>query len=173
MEHRGLDRIRELLVPSGATSARLFLSWLIVFSGFLGLAALLAPADMDQAMDARFGPFAKSISEIVFLSIEIRGADLPLIVLWLIVGAVFFTFYLRFINLRGFVHALRIVFGKVDVEEQAPGEVTHFQALATAVSGTVGVGNIVHVAVAISISRCASGKVNFPKGNPDIRVNGS
>ncbi len=151
VEHRGLDRIRELLVPSGATSARLFLSWLIVFGGFLGLSALLAPADMDQAMDARFGPFAKSISEIVFLSIEIRGAELPLIVLWLIVGAVFFTFYLRFINLRGFVHALRIVFGKVDAEEQAPGEVTHFQALATAVSGTVGVGNIVHVAVAISI----------------------
>ena len=151
VEHQKLDRIREILVPTGASSARLYLSWLFFFGGLLALAALLAPADIDQTMDERFGPFAKSISEIVFFSLKIDGAELPLIVLWLIVGAVFFTFYLRFINIRGFAHALRIVFGKVDTEEQASGEVTHFQALATAVSGTVGVGNIVHVAVAISI----------------------
>ena len=70
--------------------------------------------------------------------------------IWLVAGATFFTFYLRFINLRGFAHALRIVMGKEDQEGDI-GEVSHFQALTTAVSGTVGVGNIAHVAVAVSV----------------------
>ena len=78
------------------------------------------------------------------------GIELPLIVLFLVAGAAFFTFYLRFISLRGFAHAIRIVMGKEDREGDV-GEVSHFQALTTAVSGTVGVGNIAHVAVAVSV----------------------
>jgi len=74
----------------------------------------------------------------------------PLIVVWLILGASFFTIYLGGINIRGFVHAIRIVMGKEDDDDE-PGEVSHFQALTTAVSGTVGVGNISHVAVAVSV----------------------
>ncbi|MDC0069076.1 alanine:cation symporter family protein [Gammaproteobacteria bacterium] len=89
--------------------------------------------------------------DIVFVSVNIGGTELPLIVVWLVVGALFFTGYFRFINIRGFTHAIRIVTGKEDKASQAPGEVSHFQALTTAVSGTVGVGNVVHVAVAISI----------------------
>ena len=91
------------------------------------------------------------MSEFVFFALPVGGAQLQLIVLWLIAGAVFFTFYFRFINIRGFAHAIRIVTGKLDKEPKGAGEVSHFQALTTAVSGTVGVGNIVHVAVAISI----------------------
>ena len=91
------------------------------------------------------------MSEFVFFAVPLGGAQLQLIVLWLIAGAVFFTFYFRFINIRGFAHALRIVTGAVDGDAKGAGEVSHFQALTTAVSGTVGVGNIVHVAVAISI----------------------
>ncbi len=90
------------------------------------------------------------VSEVVFYTIPIGGIDLPIIVLWLVAGGAFFTFYLRLINLRGFVHALRIVAGKEDREGEV-GEVSHFQALTTAVSGTVGVGNIAHVAVAVSV----------------------
>ena len=78
------------------------------------------------------------------------GVELPLIVIWLVAGATFFTVYLRFINLRGFIHAIRIVMGKEDRDGDV-GEVSHFQALTTAVSGTVGVGNIAHVAVAVSV----------------------
>ena len=89
--------------------------------------------------------------DLVFFSVPVGQAQLPLIVLWLIAGALFFTVYLRLINIRGFVHAIRIVMGKEDQDPKAPGEVSHFQALTTAVSGTVGVGNITHVAVAISI----------------------
>jgi AGCS family alanine or glycine:cation symporter len=69
---------------------------------------------------------------------------------WLILGAAFFTVYLGGINFRGFVHAVRIVAGREDDDDE-PGEVSHFQALTTAVSGTVGVGNIAHVAVAVSV----------------------
>ena len=105
---------------------------------------------IDESINQTFAPIAKAFSEIIFFSISVGEADIQLIVLWLVVGAIFFTFYLRFINLRGFTHALRIVRGDF-TDPDDPGEVSHFQALATAISGTVGVGNIAHVAVAISV----------------------
>lgn len=74
----------------------------------------------------------------------------PLVVLWLIFGAIFFTFKMKFINIRGFKHAIQLVQGKYDKPDD-PGEVSHFQALATALSGTVGLGNIAGVAIAISV----------------------
>ncbi len=106
---------------------------------------------IDEAINEAFRPFASFLVDIVFFSIPVGESDVPLIVVWLIAGAAYFTFYFRFINIRGFVHAIRIVAGKEDKDPRAPGEVTHFQALTTAVSGTIGVGNVVHVAVAISI----------------------
>ena len=72
------------------------------------------------------------------------------IVIWLVLGATFFTIRMGFINIRGFKHALDLARGKYD-DPDAPGQVTHFQALATAVSGTVGLGNIAGVAVAVSL----------------------
>ncbi|MGB5981210.1 MAG: amino acid carrier protein [Nonlabens sp.] len=79
----------------------------------------------------------------------IKKIKMPFMVIWLILGAVFFTIRFGFINIRGIKHSLRLVRGKYD-EPDAKGEVTHFQALATAVSGTVGLGNIAGVAVAIA-----------------------
>lgn len=90
------------------------------------------------------------ITEIVFTSVTVNGVGLPLIVVWLIVAASFFTVYLGFLNIRGFKHAVDLVRGRYSTPEDA-GEVSHFQALATAVSGTVGLGNIAGVAVAISL----------------------
>ncbi len=72
------------------------------------------------------------------------------IVIWLVFGALFFTIRMGFINIRGFKHAIDLARGKYD-DPDAPGQVTHFQALATAVSGTVGLGNIAGVAVAVSL----------------------
>ena len=69
---------------------------------------------------------------------------------WLVLGALFFTLRMGFINIRGFRHSLELAKGKYD-DPNAPGQVTHFQALATAVSGTVGLGNIAGVAVAVSL----------------------
>ncbi len=76
--------------------------------------------------------------------------DIPFIVVWLVLGALFFTLRMGFINIRGFKHSLELAKGKYD-DPNAPGQVTHFQALATAVSGTVGLGNIAGVAVAVSL----------------------
>ena len=76
--------------------------------------------------------------------------NIPFIVVWLLLGATFFTLRMGFINIRGFRHSLDLAKGKYD-DPDAPGQVTHFQALATAVSGTVGLGNIAGVAVAVSL----------------------
>jgi len=78
-----------------------------------------------------------------------KTIKVPFMVIWLILGALFFTLRFRFINFRGIKHSIDLVRGKYD-DPDAVGEVTHFQALATAVSGTVGLGNIAGVAVAIA-----------------------
>ncbi len=77
----------------------------------------------------------------------------PLLVIWLIAGGVFFTIKLRFVNLTLFSHALKVVRGKYKEEtSDAPGrKISHAQALFTAVSATVGLGNIAGVAIAISL----------------------
>ncbi len=117
------------------------------------IAAAAEPAGslpIGQLIDQQFQWIADGFSGIVMVSVPVGDVDLPLIVVWLIAGASFFTVYLGGINLRGFRHALRIVRGLED-EKGDPGDVSHFQALTTAVSGTVGVGNIAHVAVAVSV----------------------
>jgi len=75
---------------------------------------------------------------------------LPLVILWLLAGALFFTLRMGFINVRGFWHAIRVVRGIYDTPDE-PGEVTHEQAVSTALSATVGLGNIAGVAIAIQL----------------------
>ena len=77
------------------------------------------------------------------------GQSVPLVVFWLFAGAIFFTIRMRFINIRGFWHAIRVTKGDYDDPEHA-GEVSHFQALASALSATVGLGNIAGVAIAVA-----------------------
>jgi len=74
----------------------------------------------------------------------------PLVVLWLAMGATIFTLYMRFFNFWGFRHAIEIVRGKFD-DPAETGEVTHFQALASALSATVGLGNIAGVTIAMTL----------------------
>jgi AGCS family alanine or glycine:cation symporter len=106
--------------------------------------------DVDAVVNSWVAPVADAISSVVFFSVSVAGANLPLIVVWLIMGGLVCTLAFRFINLRGFSHALRVVRGDY-TDRSIPGETTPFQALATAVSGTVGLGNIAGVAVAVSI----------------------
>lgn len=81
---------------------------------------------------------------------DVKTNTIPFIVIWLILGSIFFTLRLKFINIRGFRHSIDLARGKYD-DPDAPGTITHFQAMATAVSATVGLGNIAGVAVAISL----------------------
>ena len=78
------------------------------------------------------------------------GTSIPIVVVWLVFGALFFTVKMNFINVRAFKHAIDLVRGKYD-DPNDEGEVSHFQALATALSATVGLGNIAGVAVAITV----------------------
>ena len=104
----------------------------------------------DQWVEAHLGPIAESLSSIVFSTISVAGTGVPLIVIWTAVASLFFTIYLRFINIRALGLAFRHARGDFS-DPNARGEISHFKAVATAVSGTVGVGNIGGVAVAISL----------------------
>lgn len=121
------------------------------------VAALVAPAawaapamTMDQKIEAIVAPISNAISGFIFYAVPLDGANLPLIVVWLIVAGAFFTLYFKFINIRGFGHGFKLIRGDYS-DGSGPGEVSHFQALTSAVSGTVGLGNIAGVAVAITL----------------------
>ena len=77
-----------------------------------------------------------------------NGISIPFVVVWLFLGAIFLTIRMGFINLRAPQHAIELIRGKYDNPDE-PGEVSHFQALAAALSATVGLGNIAGVAIAI------------------------
>lgn len=78
------------------------------------------------------------------------GASVPIVVAWLAFGAIFLTLRMTFINLRSFVHAVKITRGDFD-DPDDEGEVNHFQALSSALAATVGLGNIAGVAIAVSV----------------------
>ena len=125
---------------------------------------------IDQKIDEAFKPFSDFISSIVFFEV-FKGA--PFVIILLVFSALFFTLYFGFPNFRYFITSINIVRGKYDSldehvsnagelvidgetkgkvnNDDKDGEVTHFQALATAVSGTVGNGNIAGVALAIAL----------------------
>ncbi len=91
------------------------------------------------------------IGDFIFISIPLgNGISMPFVIIWLLVGAIIFTVYMGFVNVHGFKHALDVVRGKFD-DPNDPGEVSHFQALTAALSGTVGLGNIAGVAIAVSL----------------------
>jgi AGCS family alanine or glycine:cation symporter len=131
---------------------------------------------LDDRINEAFQPVTDATNRIVFFNINVFGQQVPFIVVLLALGALFFTLAFGFVNIRRFGLAIRVVRGKYDgIEKDAKpvvaagvhtkegdivdtikneahhGEVNHFQALATAVSGTVGLGNIAGVAVAIAI----------------------
>ena len=114
------------------------------------------PIEEKTGIDAIVEKFMTPINDVlyngVFYSIPFFGAKLKLVIAWLIVGSLFCTFYFRFVNLRGFTQAIRLVRGDYsNPNSDEAGEVSHFQALATALSGTVGVGNIGAIPILIMI----------------------
>lgn len=123
----GLFLILAIAVPTRALAQEQETS-----GGFLG------------TLDSIFSEIVKVLGNVFFFKI----AGFPFIVLWLIIGAIFFTIRLGFVNIRAFKHAINVVQGKYDNPDDE-GDVSHFQALATALSGTVGLGNIAGVAVAV------------------------
>ncbi|MFC6657439.1 alanine/glycine:cation symporter family protein [Roseibium salinum] len=107
-------------------------------------------AGVDEAINNAIAPISNIVASTIFYSVPVAGTQFPLIVGWLVLAAAIFTIYFGFIQFRAFGHAVSLVKGDYSDPEDA-GEVSHFQALATALSGTVGLGNIAGVAVAVSI----------------------
>ncbi|MDX3532950.1 alanine/glycine:cation symporter family protein [Streptomyces sp. MB09-01] len=105
---------------------------------------------VDDAVSRFFEPIAKWLGDIVFYSGPVGGTQLPLIAAWLVVAGLVFSGWFGLVQIRKFRLAVDVVRGKYD-EKGSTGEVNHFQALTAAVSGTVGLGNIAGVAVAVSI----------------------
>lgn len=109
------------------------------------------PQSIDERINSAIEPLTNFVASIIFYSIPIGDASFPLVVIWLVVGAVIFTVYMGFVNIRGFGVGVNLTRGVFDNPDSQTGEVTHFQALTTALSGTVGLGNIAGVAVAITL----------------------
>ena len=107
---------------------------------------------LDQRVDEIFSSSTGWFVNLIFapLPFSVFGVSFPWIVLWLVAGATIFTVYFGLIQFRAFGHAISLVKGDYSDPNDA-GEVSHFQALATALSGTVGLGNIAGVAVAVGI----------------------
>jgi hypothetical protein len=105
---------------------------------------------VDQTINSWVAPIADWLSAVVFYAVPIGDTKLPLILVWLIMGGIVCTLAFRFVNLRGFRHSARVIRGDYSSKDH-PGEATPFQALSTAVSGTVGLGAIGGVAVAVSL----------------------
>ena len=156
---------------------RRLLSIFTLFLPLLTIAQETAEVGLDKKIDAAFKPVSDFFSNVIFFTIPLAGKDVPFVLILLVVSALFFTIYFGFPNIRYFGKAINVVRGKYDElegsaghgvekaevnivdgdlpdtirDESQEGEVSHFQALATAVSGTVGNGNIAGVALAIAL----------------------
>lgn len=157
---------------------KVFLSLLTLFIPFLTIAQETAEKGLDERINDWFMPIASWWEGFVLTTVPLGEYDVPFVVILLVAGATFFTIYFKFPSIAKFPLAINTVRGKYDEidhheavtpaadtagltvdgdvigtikDESKEGEVSHFQALATAVSGTVGLGNIAGVAVAIAL----------------------
>lgn len=108
---------------------------------------------LDQRINNIVQPATDWVSSVVFFSVQLGDSAtsaMPLVIIFLLLAATLFTIYFKFINIRGFKLAVETVQGKHS-DPSHQGEVSHFQALTAALSGTVGLGNIAGVAIAITI----------------------
>ena len=114
----------------------------------------LAPAQamgVDAFMDKYIAPVSDAVADLIFIPIKICGCDVPLIIFWILIAGFFFTFYFKGISIWGFKHAIDVIAKPSEKHHDGFGEVSSFQALATALSGTIGIGSIAGVAISISI----------------------
>jgi AGCS family alanine or glycine:cation symporter len=103
---------------------------------------------LDQKIDAWFGKVTKPFVDAIFVKVKVGDFEAFAVIFWLAAAGLILTVAFKFINIRAFGLAMRTVRGKYS-QPGDPGEVTHFQALSAAVSGTVGLGNIAGVAIGI------------------------
>ena len=106
--------------------------------------------NVDEFIDKNIAPFTDAVANIIFFPITICGAKIPLIILWILTAGIFFTIYLKGVAIWGLKHAVDNLVKKPEGGDGS-GDVSSFQALATALSGTIGIGSIAGVAISISM----------------------
>lgn len=111
--------------------------------------------NLDSAIDSFLSPIADKISGIIFVSVNINGVEVQLLVALLMIAAIYFTFKTRFIGIWGFKHALDLILKRYDhkdtIVKKKKGEVSSFQALTATISASAGIGNVAGSAAAVSI----------------------
>ena len=107
--------------------------------------------NVDEFIDKNIAPCTDAIASFIFSSVTICGAKVPLIILWILAAGFFFTIYFKGIAIWGFKHAVDHIVKKPEGGAEGSGDVSSFQALATALSGTIGIGSIAGVALSISL----------------------
>ena len=121
----------------------------------LAFAAPVLAQDADQnwiqtaiaSLDSAFGSIVSAMASVLFAKL---GMGVPLIIWVLVLGGIYYSFYFGWISLRGFRHSIDVIRGRYD-DPNDPGEISHFQALTSALSATIGLGNIAGVAIAVSL----------------------
>jgi AGCS family alanine or glycine:cation symporter len=83
-------------------------------------------AGIDEAINNAMQPITDAVSGFIFFEVSVFGNQLPLIVLWLVGASIFFTFYFKFLNLRGFRHAFELLRGDYSKPDHS-GELSHFR----------------------------------------------
>ena len=124
--------------------------WMATTPTLLAAEAAEPAKTLDQKIDDAFGFLTGWFVNAIFVDIPINGYPVKAVVLWLALAGVVCTLFFKFVNIRSFGLAVRTVRGQYSHSDD-PGEITHFQALSAAVSGTVGLGNIAGVAIGIMI----------------------
>ena len=103
--------------------------------------------NVDKFIDEKVAPITDAIADVIFFQINLFGTKIPVIILWILFAGIFFTIYFKGICVWGFKHACDSVFKPGDKTKGDCGDVSSFQALATALSGTIGIGSIAGVAI--------------------------
>lgn len=150
MSSGGLDgRASGHLVEARETRGGARLAALVALVFWALPASAQAAEGLEATLDQFFGDYLVTpVATVLFWNIP--GLNMPIVVAWLLLGALFFTVRYRLVGVRMFGHAIRLVAGQYD-KPGSQGEVSHFQALTAALSATVGLGNIAGVAIAVSI----------------------
>lgn len=107
--------------------------------------------NVDEFMDKHIAPISDAVASWIFFPVKIGVSEIPLIIFWILAAGIFFTIFFRGISIWGLKHAVDVVAKPAEKHSDGNGEVSSFQALATALSGTIGIGSIAGVAISISI----------------------
>ena len=98
--------------------------------------------NVDAFMDKHIAPVSDAVANIIFYPIKIGTSEVPLIIFWILFAGIFFTLFFKGVSIWGLKHAVDVVTKPADKNSQdSNGEVSSFQALATALSGTIGIKN--------------------------------